>query len=38
MKMAHEMLSHLTREAREVWPEVTLLDTREQTEELTGGL
>jgi phosphoenolpyruvate-protein phosphotransferase len=37
MRTALEILGHLTREARAVWPEVTLLDTREQTEELTGG-
>jgi phosphoenolpyruvate-protein kinase (PTS system EI component) len=30
---ADELLAYLTRETREAWPEVTLLDTREQTVE-----
>jgi phosphoenolpyruvate-protein phosphotransferase len=33
MKTAHEILEYLTRETRELWPEVALLDTRESTEQ-----
>jgi phosphoenolpyruvate-protein kinase (PTS system EI component) len=36
MKTSHEILAYLTREARRIWPEVTLLDTREPP--TAGGL
>jgi pimeloyl-ACP methyl ester carboxylesterase len=39
MRTSDEIFAHLTRRTRELWPEVTLLDTREYTEEApsSGG-